>query len=81
LAILGQKTLDRFGNTFPVQKQKILPLFVSKGQRVNKVLEKNHWYKNIQSLIKVNFLNNNNKIRINKESNENSQSSSSSGLE
>jgi hypothetical protein len=37
LAILGQKTLDWFGNTFPIQKQKILPLFVSKGQRINRV--------------------------------------------
>jgi hypothetical protein len=42
LAILGQKSLDRFGNTFPVQKEKILPFFVSKGQRINRVLEKNH---------------------------------------
>jgi hypothetical protein len=39
---MRQKTLDRFGNTFPVQKQIILPIFVSKGQRVNIVLEKNH---------------------------------------
>jgi hypothetical protein len=38
LAILEQKTLDQFGNTFPVQKQeKILPIFVTKGQRVNRV--------------------------------------------
>jgi hypothetical protein len=43
LAILGQKTLDRFGNTFPVQKQKILHLFITKGQRVNIVYkEKDH---------------------------------------
>jgi hypothetical protein len=35
---LGQKTLDRFGNTFQVQKQqKILPFFVIKGQSVNRV--------------------------------------------
>jgi hypothetical protein len=34
LAILGQKSLDQFGNTFPDQTQKLLPLFVTKGQRV-----------------------------------------------
>jgi hypothetical protein len=34
LAILGQKSFDRFGNTFPVQKLKLLTLFVTKGQRV-----------------------------------------------
>jgi hypothetical protein len=34
LAILGQKLLDRFENTYPVQTQKLLPLFVTKGQRV-----------------------------------------------
>jgi hypothetical protein len=28
----GTKTLDRFGNTFPVQKIKITPPFVSKGK-------------------------------------------------
>jgi len=31
LAILGQKSLDRFGNTIPVQKLKLLPLTVSEG--------------------------------------------------
>jgi len=39
LAILGQKTLDRFGKTFPIQNKKILPLFVSKGQMVNRVFK------------------------------------------
>jgi hypothetical protein len=34
LAILGQKSLDQFGNTFSVQKLKLLPLVVTKGQRV-----------------------------------------------
>jgi hypothetical protein len=33
LASLGQKSLDRFGKTFPVQT-KITPIFVTKGQRV-----------------------------------------------
>jgi len=37
LVILGQKTFDWFGNTFSVQKQKILLIFVSKGQRVKRV--------------------------------------------
>jgi hypothetical protein len=41
LAILGQKSLDWFGNTFPVQNQKLLPLFVTKGQRVKQSNEKN----------------------------------------
>jgi len=41
LAILGQKSLDRFGNTFPVQNEKLLPLFVTKGQRVNRVIKTN----------------------------------------
>jgi hypothetical protein len=47
LAILGQKTFDRFENTFPIQK-KILPLFVTKGQRVNRVIEKSHNQKSKQ---------------------------------
>jgi hypothetical protein len=34
LAILGQKSLDRFGNTFPVQIKNYSPLFVTEGQRV-----------------------------------------------
>jgi len=47
-----------------VQKQKIFPLFVSKGQRVNRVYKKkkNHWHlKNTQSPIKVNCSQNKNK--------------------
>jgi len=32
LAILGQKSLDRFGNIFPVQK-KITPPFCHKGTK------------------------------------------------
>jgi hypothetical protein len=34
---MGQKTLDQFENAFLVQKQKILHIFISKGQRVNRV--------------------------------------------
>jgi hypothetical protein len=33
LAILGQKSLDRFGNTIPVQKLKITPPFCHKGTK------------------------------------------------
>jgi hypothetical protein len=48
LAILGQKSLDQFKNTIPVQKLKILSLFVSKGQRVSRVF-KNHKQKVLKS--------------------------------
>jgi hypothetical protein len=34
LAIIGQKSLDRFGNTFPVKNKNYSPFFVSKRQRV-----------------------------------------------
>jgi hypothetical protein len=34
LAILGQKITWPVKNTIPVQKQKLLPLFVIKGQKV-----------------------------------------------
>jgi hypothetical protein len=40
LAILGQKSLDRFENTFLVQK-KLISIFVTKGQRVNRVIKLN----------------------------------------
>jgi hypothetical protein len=40
LAIMGQNSLDWFGNTFPVQTQKLLPLFVTKGQRVKQSKKK-----------------------------------------
>jgi hypothetical protein len=39
LAILGQKSLDRFGNTFLVQNKNYSSFFVTKGQRVNRVIK------------------------------------------
>jgi hypothetical protein len=41
LAILGQKSLDRL-KINPGLNKKLLPLFVTKGQRVKQSNEKNH---------------------------------------
>jgi hypothetical protein len=40
LAILGQKSLDRFKKYNPGPNQKILPIFVSKEQRVKQSMRK-----------------------------------------
>jgi hypothetical protein len=56
LAILGQKALDQFGNTFLVQKKKkILHLFVLKGQRVTQ-------YKRKTTITKIQNNKNNSKV-------------------
>jgi hypothetical protein len=48
------------------KKKKILPLFVIKGQRVNKVIEKSHWYlkKYTKSRKRKNCSQNNNQEQI-----------------